>query len=59
MYEQNFFNHNKPLDDFFRGKDLDSVKMNCVKCALKNVVKNNYGHHIERLMIIGNFALLY
>lgn len=59
MYEKNFFGHNKPLDDFFRWKDLDSVKMNCVKCTLKNVVKNNYGHHIERLMIIGNFALLY
>lgn len=59
MYEKNFFSHQKPLDDFFRWKNIDDVQMNCLKCAVKNVSKNNYGHHIERLMIIGNFALLY
>ena len=32
--------------------------MNCVDTVLKKVQKYNYSHHIERLMIIGNFTLL-
>jgi deoxyribodipyrimidine photolyase-like uncharacterized protein len=32
--------------------------MNCVDTVLKKVQTYNYSHHIERLMIIGNFTLL-
>lgn len=32
--------------------------MNCVDTVLSRVQKNNYSHHIERLMIIGNYTLL-
>lgn len=59
IYKNNFFSYNKDLDNFFRWQDLDLLKMNCLKCVLKKVNTFNYSHHIERLMVIGNFALLY
>ncbi|MGB0279976.1 MAG: cryptochrome/photolyase family protein [Flavobacteriaceae bacterium] len=35
-----------------------NTKMNCVKTSIKNSLENAYAHHIQRLMITGNFALL-
>lgn len=32
--------------------------MNCVDTVLRRVQEKNYSHHIERLMIIGNYTLL-
>ena len=32
--------------------------MNCLKNAINNSLDNSYAHHIQRLMITGNFALL-
>jgi deoxyribodipyrimidine photolyase-related protein len=32
--------------------------MNCLKNAINNSLDNGYAHHIQRLMITGNFALL-
>ena len=32
--------------------------MNCLKHAIGQSLDNSYAHHIQRLMIIGNFALL-
>lgn len=32
--------------------------MNCLKQCIKDTQKNAYAHHIQRLMVIGNFALL-
>ena len=47
-------NHN-PLPDFYwTGK----TKMNCLANSIKNSLDNAYAHHIQRLMITGNFALL-
>jgi deoxyribodipyrimidine photolyase-related protein len=47
-------NHN-PLPDFFwTGK----TKMNCLKHAVGQSLTDAYAHHIQRLMIIGNYALL-
>lgn len=47
-------NHN-PLPDFFwTGK----TKMNCLKHSIGQSLDEAYAHHIQRLMIIGNFALL-
>ena len=34
------------------------TKMNCLKTSIKNSLDNAYAHHIQRLMITGNFALL-
>tara|TARA_R110002096_G_scaffold12004_2_gene43619 strand:- start:3022 stop:4554 length:1533 start_codon:yes stop_codon:yes gene_type:complete len=47
-------NHNK-LPDFFWTGD---TKMNCLKHAITNSLDNGYAHHIQRLMITGNYALL-
>lgn len=58
IYINNFFSHKNNLPDFFWWKDLDKCKMNCLKKVIKRVLKNNYSHHIERLMIIWNFCLL-
>jgi len=47
-------NHN-PLPDFFwTGK----TKMNCLQKAISQSLDDAYAHHIQRLMIIGNYALL-
>ena len=47
-------NHN-PLPDFYwTGK----TKMNCLHHSISNSLDNAYAHHIQRLMITGNFALL-
>ncbi|MGB1210182.1 MAG: cryptochrome/photolyase family protein [Lacinutrix venerupis] len=51
----NFLENSNPLPNFFwTGK----TKMNCLKNAINNSLNNGYAHHIQRLMITGNFALL-
>lgn len=51
----NFFNNQEKLPDWFwTGK----TKMNCLKDAITQSLKYAYAHHIQRLMITGNFALL-
>ncbi|WP_047545597.1 cryptochrome/photolyase family protein [Psychroserpens sp. Hel_I_66] len=47
-------NHNKLADFFWTG----NTKMNCLKNAINNSLDNGYAHHIQRLMITGNYALL-
>ena len=58
IYSQNYFNFTKKLPEYFWWKNLEQIKENCVKQSISRVLQNNYGHHIERLMIIGNFSLL-
>ena len=51
----NFFNNKEKLPDWFwTGK----TKMNCMKDAINQSLQYAYAHHIQRLMITGNFALL-
>lgn len=51
----NFFNHTEKLPNWFwAGK----TKMNCLKNAISQSLDYAYAHHIQRLMITGNFALL-
>lgn len=51
----NFLNNNTPLPNWFwDGK----VKMNCLKNCINNSLDHAYAHHIQRLMVIGNFSLL-
>lgn len=47
-------NHNQ-LPDFYWTGD---TKMNCLAVSIRNSLNNAYAHHIQRLMITGNFALL-
>ena len=51
----NYLEHELKLPDFFwTGK----TKMNCMKHAIGQSLDLAYAHHIQRLMIIGNFCLL-
>lgn len=51
----NYFNNQEKLPDWFwTGK----TKMNCLKDAINQSLHYGYAHHIQRLMITGNFALL-
>ncbi len=47
-------NQHKLPDFFWTGK----TKMNCLHNAITQSLDNAYAHHIQRLMITGNFALL-
>ncbi len=47
-------NHN-PLPDFFW---TGETRMNCLKHAIGQSLDEAYAHHIQRLMITGNYALL-
>lgn len=54
-YEQNGLNHHRKLPDFFWTGD---TQMNCMKQAIRQSLDYAYAHHIQRLMVTGNFALL-
>ena len=45
------------MPDYFWNSKVKS-DLNCVNTVVKRVLEKNYSHHIERLMIIGNFTLL-
>jgi len=51
----NFLENANKLPRFFW---TGETKMNCLKNAITNSLDNGYAHHIQRLMITGNFALL-
>lgn len=45
----------RPLPDFFWTGD---TKMNCMAQVISDTRQHAYAHHIQRLMVTGNFALL-
>ncbi|RUO78187.1 cryptochrome/photolyase family protein [Idiomarina tyrosinivorans] len=53
--KQNFFNHTRPLPHYFWDAD---TKMQCLKRAISQSLEYAYAHHIQRLMVTGNFALI-
>jgi deoxyribodipyrimidine photolyase-related protein len=56
-YTENFLNHTRPLPEYF-WKNPEDCAINSLRVTLQQVHKENMSHHIQRLMIIGNFALL-
>ena len=53
--EKNFFGTKRALPGWFwDGK----TKMNCLHHAITQSLEEAHAHHIQRLMVIGNFALL-
>lgn len=52
---ENFFEVSGKLPPLFWGGE---TKMNCLRQCVKETKENAYAHHIQRLMILGNFALL-
>ena len=52
---QNQLQHQRDLPGFYWDAD---THMNCVRQAVQQSLDYAYAHHIQRLMITGNFALL-
>lgn len=51
----NFLNANKPLPQFYWTAQTD---LHCLAEVVRHTRDHAYSHHIQRLMITGNFALL-
>jgi deoxyribodipyrimidine photolyase-related protein len=51
----NYFNNQEKLPEWFW---TGNTKMNCLKDAIIQSLDYAYAHHIQRLMITGNFGLL-
>ncbi|TFH68725.1 cryptochrome/photolyase family protein [Gammaproteobacteria bacterium LSUCC0057] len=51
----NFFDAQRPLPALYWG---GATKMNCLAQCVSETLDNAYAHHIQRLMVLGNFALL-
>jgi deoxyribodipyrimidine photolyase-related protein len=52
---ENFFDHKRPLPDFYW---TGQTNMACIKAAVTQTKSQAYAHHIQRLMVTGNFAML-
>jgi deoxyribodipyrimidine photolyase-related protein len=52
---KNHFDARNPLPGFYW---TGQTAMNCLHQAITDTIENAYAHHIQRLMITGNFALL-
>lgn len=53
--EQNYFEHQLPLPAWFW---TGQTHMRCLREVIHQTLEDAYAHHIQRLMIIGNFTLL-
>lgn len=51
----NFFDHQAPLPDFFW---TGNTHMTCLRESIGQSLDHAYAHHIQRLMVTGNAALL-
>ena len=51
----NVFHHTQPLPQWFWS---GHTRMDCLAHAIGQTLDTAYAHHIQRLMVIGNFALL-
>jgi len=55
LESMNFFNHDRALPDFYW---TGETRMTCLQAAVGQSLEHAYAHHIQRLMVTGNFALL-
>lgn len=53
--EQNYFSAERPLPSWFWSGE---TKMACMKASINQSLDYAYAHHIQRLMIVGNFSML-
>ena len=54
--DKNFLDAKNKLPSFYW--DETKTEMNCISQVVKQTRKNAYSHHIQRLMVTGNFAML-
>ncbi|MFY0623414.1 MAG: cryptochrome/photolyase family protein [Pelagimonas sp.] len=52
---ENFLEAKRGLPDFYWTSD---TQMNCMRQCITETKQNAYAHHIQRLMVLGNFALI-
>lgn len=52
---ENFFEAKRALPEFYW---TGETEMNCLRQCVTETKENAYAHHIQRLMVLGNFALL-
>lgn len=52
---ENFLDAKRALPALFWG---EATQMNCLRQCVKETKENAYAHHIQRLMVLGNFALI-
>tara|TARA_Y100001968_G_scaffold327036_1_gene371265 strand:- start:194 stop:1726 length:1533 start_codon:yes stop_codon:yes gene_type:complete len=55
LKQENYFNHQRKLPDFYWS---GHTNMNCMRQCIGDTKRHAYAHHIQRLMVIGNFSLL-
>lgn len=53
--EENYFAHDRPLPDFYW---TGETRMRCLAESIGQTKEEAYAHHIQRLMLTGNFAML-
>jgi deoxyribodipyrimidine photolyase-related protein len=53
--DENYFRATAALPEFYW---TGHTKMNCLRQCVLETRKNAFAHHIQRLMVLGNFALL-
>jgi deoxyribodipyrimidine photolyase-related protein len=53
--KKNYFQHQRSLPSWFW---TGNTRMNCLRHAIGQSLSHAYAHHIQRLMLTGNFALL-
>jgi deoxyribodipyrimidine photolyase-related protein len=54
----NFFNSQKNIPEYFYFKNLDQMTNVPLKVSLESLEKYGWSHHIERLMVFGNYLTM-
>lgn len=53
--EKNFLDYHDDVPSFYWDGDTE---MECVRQSMQHVLRHGYSHHIHRLMVLGNLALM-
>jgi deoxyribodipyrimidine photolyase-related protein len=54
-HEKNYLNHQNALPEFFW---TAKTNLNCLHEVISETIENGYNHHIQRLMVLSNYANL-
>jgi deoxyribodipyrimidine photolyase-related protein len=55
LADANHFGHTRALPSWYW---TGETRMNCMRAVVDQTLRTGYAHHIQRLMVTGNFALL-